>query len=636
MPASRWRSMAPFTCARRARPDAVGPHHRRAHHDLRDGGHASRRCARAPRVGGDEPPLQQPQHEEQRRRHGEGDEGEQPVVDEHRDGDGDHQRAVEQPGDAAPRRRTGDSVSMSLGDPGDERAAALLGVVGDRQLVDVGEGARPQPVEGLLAAPARRTTAARLAKRGDDDGDGGDDGEADDDADVDRRRREPLSIDCWTRIGTTMRPPAPTNASSDGEPGALAQLGAGPPAARRSRALQSSRAPGRPRAPVVELAAARRSCRAPVALVGLDQVAVAGADRASRSAWRPWATTRPSTRNTTSSARAMVDGRLATIDGRDAVRARAREAGEDQRLGGRVEAGRGVVEQQHAGAGARGRGRGRSAGAGRPTGVTPRSPTTVSSAVRQLVDEAGRLGELERLAQPSRRCSVEAEERRSRGSTRRTGTAPGTPGRARRARRRPCRRRGRRRPAITCSSVVLPAPVGPTTATVRAAREPQVDVVRARRGRPRRRSGRRGAATPTPGVGAADGLVGARQRRARRGRLRTRSQPASEWGRSAEDEADQPQRPHQQREQVDEAGDVADRGRAGLHPVGADHDEQRRWRAMGTASSSASNVARSRATMHLGVAERGRPSARGGRPRGARRRAPSRPGRRRSSRGRRR
>ena len=125
------------------------------------------------------------------------------------------------------------------------------------------------------------------------------------------------------------------------------------------------------------------------------------------------------------------------------------------------------------------------------------------------------------------------------------------------------------------------------------------------------------AATPVPA--RRDG----RRRRRGAGRCRLGQDasdavpPGQRAGQVAEHEADEPQRPHQQREQVDEAGDVADRGRAGLHPVGADHDEQdvgqvghgveqrpRTWPAGG-------------ATMHLGARAARPPWPRGGPTRGA-------------------
>ncbi len=83
---------------------------------------------------------------------------------------------------------------------------------------------------------------------------------------------------------------------------------------------------------------------------------------------------------------------------------------------------------------------------------------------------------------------------------------------------------------------------------------------------------------------AAEGDAGARRRdadggggagRRRLGQDALDAGPARQRPRQvAEQEADQAQGPHQQREEVDEAGDVADRGGAGLHPVGAHHDQQ--------------------------------------------------------------
>ena len=58
------------------------------------------------------------------------DEGEQPVVDEHRDGHGDHERAVEEPGDTAPREELRERLDVGR-DPRDQGPAPLVGVVGD-------------------------------------------------------------------------------------------------------------------------------------------------------------------------------------------------------------------------------------------------------------------------------------------------------------------------------------------------------------------------------------------------------------------------------------------------------------------------------------------------------------------------
>ena len=143
---------------------------------------------------------------------GERDEREQPVVGQHHAGDDHHQRAVEQPRQPAPARRTAASVSTSLVTRATSAPLPLLVVVGEAQPVDVLEQPHPQVVERLFAAQAEPDDGRALADGGDDD-----DGERRSTPSIRRRSRRgrrrcstmPRSIACWIRIGTTTRPPAP-------------------------------------------------------------------------------------------------------------------------------------------------------------------------------------------------------------------------------------------------------------------------------------------------------------------------------------------------------------------------------------------------------------------------------------------
>ena len=119
-------------------------------------------------VGPRQAALHGVEHEGQRRGHDEGDDGQQPVVGQHHAGDGEHQRAVEQPRQAAPGEELGERLDVA-GHPGDERALPLLVVVGDAQPVDVLEQAHAQRVQRLLAARAEPGDGRALADRGDHD-----------------------------------------------------------------------------------------------------------------------------------------------------------------------------------------------------------------------------------------------------------------------------------------------------------------------------------------------------------------------------------------------------------------------------------------------------------------------------------
>ena len=129
----------------------------------------SRACV----VGRDEVALHDAQHDRQRRGDGEGDEGEHPVVGQHHGGDHQHQRAVEQPGQPAPLEELGQRLDVAR-DPGDERAAPLLVVVGEaeRWMWAISRARRSYSACSLRRP--RRTTAVRWATPAIDEGDGGD------------------------------------------------------------------------------------------------------------------------------------------------------------------------------------------------------------------------------------------------------------------------------------------------------------------------------------------------------------------------------------------------------------------------------------------------------------------------------
>ena len=90
----------------------------------------------------------------------------------------------------------------------------------------MGDQPGPQQEEGLLAAAAEAHDGGALGDGGDDEGDGSDGGQHGDEPDADvARRARPLSIACCNSTGTTTRPVAPTAARLHVQPEALAQHG---------------------------------------------------------------------------------------------------------------------------------------------------------------------------------------------------------------------------------------------------------------------------------------------------------------------------------------------------------------------------------------------------------------------------
>ena len=215
-----------------------------------------------------------------------------------------------------------------------------------------------------------------------------------------------------------IRPPAPMKASSERDDRALAQLGAGPPAA-----LQRVE-----RAPVVAPADRRHgspsSCRTPVALVGLDQVAVRAAACVSSSSW-------------------LALGRDPAVDQEhDLVGQRdgGRPAGHDQR-GDAVELRWRPVRMRASVVGSRLEVASSSSSSCGPAHQRPGQGDALALPARQRdaplpddgVDAVGQLlDERPRTATARARRGAAARARRGRaarspGSTRRTGTAPGRP-----------------------------------------------------------------------------------------------------------------------------------------------------------------------------------------------------------------
>ena len=130
--------------------DAVGADHGRPLDRLGDGGQ------RLPDPGPDQvpgrhhPALHDPEHDRQGQHGGHRDQGQAPVVDDHGHQRGQHQGAVDDPGQPAPAEELAEGLHVR-GDPGDQGAALLLGVVGHAEGVDVVEGPHPQAAQGPLA-----------------------------------------------------------------------------------------------------------------------------------------------------------------------------------------------------------------------------------------------------------------------------------------------------------------------------------------------------------------------------------------------------------------------------------------------------------------------------------------------------
>ena len=147
-----------------------------------------------PLVGRHEVALDEPQHDGQRRRHGEGDEGQDPVIGQHDGGDHQHQRTVEQPGQATPLEELGEGLDVAR-HAGDQRPPPLLVVVGQADAVDVRDQAGPEVVERLLGPLAQADDGLALGDAGDDERNGGDTGQRDDQPDAHALRGHDAAID---------------------------------------------------------------------------------------------------------------------------------------------------------------------------------------------------------------------------------------------------------------------------------------------------------------------------------------------------------------------------------------------------------------------------------------------------------
>jgi hypothetical protein len=160
--------LACFDLLGEVRPGVVRAQRLGAGDQLADVGHHVWRCGASLVVGPRQVALHPSQHEGQRRCHDEGHDGEHPVVGQHHAGHQQHQRAVEQPGEAAPLEELRERLDVA-GDASHQRALPLLAVVGDAEAVDVLEQAHAQGVERLLAAPPQPRHGRALRPRGDHD-----------------------------------------------------------------------------------------------------------------------------------------------------------------------------------------------------------------------------------------------------------------------------------------------------------------------------------------------------------------------------------------------------------------------------------------------------------------------------------
>ena len=349
--------------------------------------------------------------------------------------------------------------------------------------MDVGDQAGPQVVERLLAAPAEADDRGALGEAGDDEGDGGDRGTS---APTKPTSHAAVVGDALVdRLLDEDRHDDPTGRPDRGEAPRERQ-----PLAQHRRLLQAAvdRVDGREAAD--RLIHCRHHPPPPTAsgvglavgLERLDEGAVAGAarhqlvvravvdDLARRRGTRPrrrgrssTAARRPSAPSCRRTPRAGWPARRPRSPGRAPTSCRRAAAAPGRRTSARARATRWRWP---------------------PLRLTPRSPTTVSRPCGVSATKSS--------ARASRSAShsllVVDRLRRARccgGSSRRTGTPPGTRSPAAPARLRRGPWSAATSPATISTSVVLPAPVGPTTATMRPAATSSDDVVERRRG-PRR------------------------------------------------------------------------------------------------------------------------------------------------------
>src|SRR3954447_9084846 len=252
--------------------------------------------------------LHTAQHERQRCRGRERDECQDPVVGQHHTGHHHHQGAVEQPGECAPREELRQRLDIA-GDPGDETATALLAMVGETQPVDVVKELDAQGVERLFAARAESVHCGSLSHGGDDDDEEADDAQHHDDADIDLAVLE-AAVDCLLhedRYDDSTRRTDHRERKRRADPASKCGRRFDTPADHLDRRPPADRfVVDRPRHALTSVECSARSC-SKASINSRYSGTVTNS-----SSCRPWATTRPSARYSTSSANAIVDGREAT------------------------------------------------------------------------------------------------------------------------------------------------------------------------------------------------------------------------------------------------------------------------------------------------------------------------------------
>ena len=208
--------------------DRVRPDHLRADHRLGDRGQhvADLRPDHAVRRG--HQPLQVLQAGEQRDEADQHDQRELPGVDEHDHGREQHLPDADQEDEPAELQELRHRVHVRR-DPADQRAAPLGALGQHRQVVHVPERLDPHRRQTVFGVD--REPHGREVRR-----DGGDQNataqtthiQTTNDMSGPPGPDSPLSIVCWTAIGTTIRPPVMSSARSPRDPPALTQLGRDP------------------------------------------------------------------------------------------------------------------------------------------------------------------------------------------------------------------------------------------------------------------------------------------------------------------------------------------------------------------------------------------------------------------------
>ena len=308
-----------------------------------------------------------------------------------------------------------------------------------------------------------------------------------------RRSVMPLSMTCWREHRHQHPSAGAEEGQGDRGAQAVAELGAdGHPAPHDGRGRPRAcprrrRGGGRPRRRPVRRGARRRSSRVEVTAPPSPRRGRRGrarrrapsagrwAARASSSAWVPWSTSRP--RLEEQHLVGQGDGGRPVGDHeRGGAAQLAPEGGEDARLGGGVDRRGGVVEQQQPGPAHQGTGQGEALALAARQGGAPLPHDGVAAAV-EGGDEprrrrpAPRAGSRCSAGQPRSTFSATVSAKRNASwkavatSVRSSSTDRLASGRGRRAR--SSRNRGRAGRPGASSSVDLPQPVAPTTATVR-------------------------------------------------------------------------------------------------------------------------------------------------------------------------